>query len=317
MLVRDIIEAARDRLGDSDGTGWSDDRLIRLVNAAQKDICKRTSIYRRKAYIALGNNKTLYSLPEDCYDIMRVEYQGEELPIYSREDIDTIFSVPELYAVKSNINRGLIEVHPPFEELVFFESYFEGTQLDSIEGLDPAEGVVSVLCLSQPEGTIVGITETFPEDAATSYGDICGCNLFTNLGDAESNYGVTSDIDVKGDTDSFGFLTRVNENYVEGIYGVCIGFVYNPNYITIFYNATPPKINWLDGSTVLEDLWFEAFIHYIVGIARQDDNDEGNYKIGELELDKYEQEVQKARKITAKSFNSQQTGVRITNYRRI
>jgi len=316
LLVKAIIEAARDRLGHSDSTGWSDDRLLRLVNAAQKDICKRTSIYRRKAYIALGNNKTLYSLPDDCYDIMRIEYVDSQLPIFSREDIDNAYSEPGIYAIKSNINRGLLEIHPPFTDLNFFENYYSGTQLDIIEGIESVEGVASSQCMDNVEGVIVGITETYSDESITLYGGICGSNVFTNTGEANSNNGVISDIIPYGKDDSYGFLSRLNDNVVEGTYGICIGFVYNPNYVTVFYNATPPKIYWLNGSTVLEDLWFDAFIHYIVGIARQDDNDEGNYKIGELELRKYEVEVQKARKITAKSFNSQQNNVRETIYRR-
>jgi hypothetical protein len=50
-------------------------------------------------------------------------------------------------------------------------------------------------------------------------------------------------------------------------------------------------------------------------MARQDDNDEGNYKIGEAELKKYDKEVAKAHKISAKSYTSQVSGVRETNYR--
>jgi hypothetical protein len=75
-------------------------------------------------------------------------------------------------------------------------------------------------------------------------------------------------------------------------------------------------LKWVSSTLTIEDLWFPAMLHYVVGMARQDDNDEGNYQLGEIELGKYDAEVNKAKKAAAKSFNSQVGVVRETIYRR-
>ncbi len=320
MQVRDILEASRDRLGDIDGTGWTDDRLIRLIDSAQKDICKTTSIYRKKSFIALANFNTLYSLPNDCYNITRVEYKNAQLPIYSREDIDSTLVKPDLYAIKSNINRGLIEIHPAFEELVFFDGYVDGTLFDGpihiADQLGVASDIVGDICLSPNIGVATGIYDSLDENQRTHYGDISGSNLFNKLTIEGDNLGVLCGVVHSTKDNNYGFLSNINYNYVEGLYGICTGFVYDPNHITIYYTAIPPKVQWVNGALVIEDLWFASIVHYVVGYARQDDNDEGNYKLGELEIDKYRDEVYKAKKISAKSFNSQGSGIRQTIYRR-
>jgi len=84
----------------------------------------------------------------------------------------------------------------------------------------------------------------------------------------------------------------------------------------IYYHATSPLVNSVFDAMVIPDLWLTAMVHYVVGMARQDDNDEGNYQLGEIELGKYDAEVNKAKKAAAKSFNSQVGVVRETIYRR-
>ncbi len=337
MIVREVVEAARDRLGDADGTGWTDTRLVRLVNAGQKDICKTTSVYRRKGYIGLLKSKTLYMLPNDCLDITRVEYMDEQLPIYSREDLDNVKTKPRRYAVKSNLNRALIEIHPAEESMLFFRGYIKGTHINDndipIDAdnpthvlVQPGEGVLAStndrdnIEIRPDLGVMTGIKEDLTCHPHTHYGDICGSNLFTDieleLAIPPADMGVLVGFDLIPSFEHAGFLNKLNDNYVEGIYGICTEALFKETYVVVFYNAMPPKVEWLDGSLVIDDIWFDALVHYVVGNARQDDNDEGNYKIGELELSKYLAEVKIAKKVSAKSFNSQVTAVRETIYRR-
>ena len=76
MRMGDVVDAVRSRLGDSDKTGWSDERLMLLINQGQFDICATTNVYRAVTYLPLVNNTQLYLLPDDCFNIMRIEYRG-------------------------------------------------------------------------------------------------------------------------------------------------------------------------------------------------------------------------------------------------
>ncbi len=126
MTILDVIEASRARLGDTDSTGWTDKRLLNLVNAGQRDLCRRASIYRRMVYLDLANGRNIYSLPFDCYNVSRIERGGKQLPIYSREDAQSVKIPHEVYAIKSNINRSQLEIFPAPTDISEFDNYIEG-----------------------------------------------------------------------------------------------------------------------------------------------------------------------------------------------
>ena len=329
MRVGDVVESARARLGDSEKTGWSDTRLIRLVNEGQKDICKLTSVYRNKAYISLANGITTYALPKDCFNVTRVEYMDEQLPIYSREDIDNSFTIPDRYATKSNLKKRVLEVLPAFDDLAFYDSFIKGEQIDFrfIDG--SSLGVVAIaieddgVCLDKPEGltTTLATIQTEDDQVFTNYGDVSGYLYDDLMMSAMTEYGVYVGTNTyvgmrPTNFSAFGFLTAINSNHVKDVYGVTYGFVLPETHLLVYYDAVPPSTNWMGGLLVLDDMWFQALVHYVVGQARQDDNDEGNYKIGELELAKYTTEIAKAKKLTMKNFSSQVNGARHTTYRR-
>jgi len=324
MLVRDIVEASRYRLGDTDETGWSNDRLVKLVNAGQKDICKTTSIYRRIAYIPLANNQVLYPLPQDCYDVERLEYEGHQLPIYSREDLENIKNPPSRFAIKSNLNRTLIEIYPEHTDLQLFEGYIIGTVSDKTGvSVTPNIGVATVsndkaIDIQQALGVVTAVVENIDCNSYTDFGSIVGSNLDLKLivhsVSDDADLGVLCDIGFKAGDEHYGFFDHMNNLYSHGTYGITTDILFPEYYVTVFYVAMPPITEFLEGALVLDDIWEKALIHYVVGMARQDDNDEGNYKIGEAEMAKYDKEVAKAQKISAKSYTSQIKGVRETNY---
>ena len=62
-------------------------------------------------------------------------------------------------------------------------------------------------------------------------------------------------------------------------------------------------------------LWFTALVHYVTGKAKQDDNDEGSYAVGDAELKKYEMEKAKALAIVNASYAKKADSVRLTTYK--
>ena len=322
MTVQDVIRAARSRLGDTDSTGWSDNRLLEIINNGQRDMCRRASIYRRMVIVDLANGISHYTLPDDCYNITRLERAGKQLPIYSREDIERVRTIPHTYAVKSNLNRSEIEVFPIPDDISEFDEYVEGTTLPANKQLKTSLGVVTgantSLGMQQSLGVVTRIHDVIECNPPSKYGEIADIGVNTAIKMIDLGLGVVTGVNTKPlHIRQYGFLESVGTTHTIGTYGLCTHTSFSDNYITVYYDAVPPLVKWVNSSLYIEDLWLNALVHYVVGIARQDDNDEGNYQIGEAEIGKYEEEVVKARKISAKSFNSQVGVVREVIYRRL
>ena len=330
MTVGQIVKKARTRLGDSDKTGWTDDILIDFVDQGQKDLCKMSRIYKRTLYLGLLANTTLYPLPDDCFQVDRVEYNGETLAVLAREDQDTRFAPKGLHVIKSDLNMGIIEISEPIE-VSNYAQFVEGVKLPEPESvevtIEPAEGVGSS---TDTEGfvfvTPIGFTTSFkavtdPTLTPVEHGDISGTNI-SHLALTESDaLGVIVGLDLAvedvNNKKSYGFLTAIDDKYAAGSYGICTDALAPSVYLKAYYSAISATVNSLYDALVVKDIWEKALIHYVVGMARQDDNDEGNYALGAAELEKFTLEVKKAIKLSARSYTSTVSEIKETQYRRV
>jgi len=87
--ITNIITRVRDTLADSSGDRWSDDKLIRLIDDAQKDICRRAKLLRTKNQVIVKNNEGTINLPDDLLLLDRVLYKGTLLPFKSHLELDS------------------------------------------------------------------------------------------------------------------------------------------------------------------------------------------------------------------------------------
>ena len=318
MTVQSIITDARFRLGDTDKTGWSDERLLNLINAGQRDLCRRASVYRRMVYIDLTNGKHIYSLPSDCYNITRIERDGKQLPIYSREDAQNTKIPHSEYAIKSNLNRSQLEIFPDPTDISNYDEYVVGTEVVDSYTLDEPLGVVSggAIDMDSLVGVLSGVHDFIACNPKTKYGELADISVNTSITRMSPEGVLGALLTNDPEYSTYGFLESIGTEDVVGTYGICTHASFGANYLTVYYDAVPPIIRWTTASLYIEDLWFAAMLHYVVGMARQDDNDEGNYQLGDIELAKYDVEVAKAKKAASKSFNSQVGVVKQTIYRR-
>ena len=76
--------------------------------------------------------------------------------------------------------------------------------------------------------------------------------------------------------------------------------------IHVYYTATADLIDIADinEELLLPDIWFAAFLHYVCGMALQDDNDANNIQRGEMEAQKYLRLIAELFKQTSKDFTS-------------
>lgn len=63
--IREILVRARDTLADPKGDKWTDAELLRLLDEAQKDLCRRAKLLRSEVTFNVKAGEAFYSLPDD------------------------------------------------------------------------------------------------------------------------------------------------------------------------------------------------------------------------------------------------------------
>ena len=320
---------ARGRLGDSKQHRWTDKRLLQIINQGQANICKLTGIYRKEAYVSLANGTTRYLLPSDCMTVRRLEYRGESIPLYSRDDIDNGKQPSNtIAAIKDNLSMGLIDIYPSIEDLESDSIVIEGYISDDTFTFDSVYGVVTEtgtpFQVDPAYGTIVDNDDVIMYEGSepqTIWGDLVEApDSHVNILDFPNGVnGITVDIDYGFSTNPelFGFITKSDVYKVVGQYGLITSVAPIDNTLKVYYEAVPTDL--YDDSTmlVIPAMWEEAMLRYLVGTALQDDNDANNIQRGELELQKYTTEVLKARELASKDFSGGTKEKYHTRFRRV
>lgn len=326
MLASVLINKARERLGDKSKQRWTDSRMLDIVNQGQASICKLTGIYRKEAYIALANFEGRYKLPTDCMTIRRIEYNGEVVPLFTRDDIDSNkYFKSDFVCLKDNIGMGMIEIYPALEDLETDIVTIKGYSSDFIFYLSSNYGVTIDVQSPFYVADVYGVVESISSDGnaeytTTKHGELASSPVHPDI-DASFNsaYGVVVDMEVDVSTDKalFGFITDSEVYTVVGKYGVTTSIVGESNLLKIFYEAVPMDVSTLTSTLSIPDMWEEAMLQYIVGTALQDDNDANNIQRGELELSKFTSNLMKARELSSKDFSGGTRDKLHTTYRRI
>ena len=163
--ISNILLRARDTLADPNGDRWSDDRLLRLLDEAQKDICRRAKLLRTSADVYIFANVATIDLPEDLLLLDRVLFKGDFVPLASHLEMDKISNnwETDTGTIVSKIiydkqSRHKIKVYPILTD-VDVETYINTSEygfLTDISGLtnDSEYGVLTEL-------TQGGVTEIF------------------------------------------------------------------------------------------------------------------------------------------------------------
>ncbi len=160
--IEEILLRVRDTLADPSGSRWSPERLIRLLDEAQKDICRQSKILKGKTTLPIVPGVALYDLPTDINIVDRVLYEGQKLPILSHADMDTIRTDWETvvsdvlkidYIIYDKLNQRQLKIYPtPASTVdVSLDSPY-GTLVD-INGFTMSDiyGVVTDVEISQEE----------------------------------------------------------------------------------------------------------------------------------------------------------------------
>lgn len=93
--VKDILTRVRDSLSDPKKSRWSDQRLIRLIDEAQKNLVKEAQLLRAKTVVAVVALQNEYVLPSDAFLLTRVVNQdGAPITVTSHDKMDNNEATP-------------------------------------------------------------------------------------------------------------------------------------------------------------------------------------------------------------------------------
>lgn len=116
--VEKILLRVRDTLADPNGERWSNARLIRLLDEAQKDLCRRAKVLRSTAEFVVFDGKAFYDMPEDFLLLDIALVNNTPIPLIGHQDLNKTVDKWELNKGKvTNVVfdkqlRGKIRLYP-------------------------------------------------------------------------------------------------------------------------------------------------------------------------------------------------------------
>ena len=296
--IAEILTRVRDSLADPHKERWTDARLVRLIDEAQKVIARRFELFRGETLVGLTIDNPVYKLPDDVWRITRASFDNRLVPMLTYDEMDKRDSAwmtragNKLEAIIFN-NRSMneIRVYPlPSEDFLSVEYTFE-----------PEFGTVDKPEFSSGDdfGVVSDITNDFENNFFNFY------NIF----------GVTDSFE--GETGrEFGLLSDVTDvpgNYVNftSPFGVLADAVYFRE-LRLQYVRDPKTV-----ATDLDELelstTFDTVIkHYVIGMAFLDDLDTQNQERGQRALALYERDVELLGNKTGPTNSTRAPNVRST-----
>lgn len=257
MSIPSILSLVRDRLADPNKQRWSDDRLLRLLDSAQKDFARQTECFKGTVSIPLSVNKAVYALPADCWRIMRAHFYDVNLPLYSYEHMDSLDinwytkTGPEVKAVVfDKRNESEIRFYPIMDESILNNVY-------------------------------TFVNETDVDYAGGNLGVVTAIDDFT----FNMPYGVVTEL----------FSVDVQHDEMDSAYGVVTDIAEANSNVVIIYIRDPKTITSVSDTLEIGARWEQAMENYVVGNCFLDDLDTQYQARGATALQLYDRELNVAK----------------------
>jgi len=316
--ISDIILRVRDTLADPTGDRWSDERLIRLVDEAQKDICRKAKLLRAKTEISIFNNKVEYNLPDDLLLLDRVLYDGRVIPFVSHLELDRRLNdwesdtgTPQS-VVYDKQNRRKFKLYPiPDLEGSIYKFIHPG-YWETREFIEEDFGIIT--------NAIATDCECVAFDSDYGIASSCIANELIVTPFDSTDYGIVVSIDGVYQNSDYGILVSLSEDkstekFYEDNYGVTVGIQLISPYLTVYYLKKPNVITSLTDILEIDDSFDAAIKYYVTGKALRDDMDTQNRVIGNEELAFYDRELKEAIKDDIMDFTRNSNKQYEFNYR--
>lgn len=327
--IENIILRVRDTLADHNGDRWPTDRLIRLIDEAQKDICRKAKLLRKKATLSVYDNQGTYKLPNDAMLLDRILYDNSPMPLVSHVQMDEQSKTWELdkgeprYCVFDKQNQSHIKLWPIPQGISLPGDYVFSPALwqEDVQYLmNDDYGVIVEALTGDTFNDVYGVTVDISSFFSFYLGPDCTCDNLVKIEDTiESDYGTVTNIitlekDFYSNDSTYGVVVSIDgyamssdygivvglydtefsyENF-SGEYGVMVGITVSNKDLVVYYLKKPDTITSVLSSLEIDDVFDNAIKYYVTGKALRDDMDTQNRVVGNEELGFYERELKEA-----------------------
>lgn len=88
--VLSILSKAREELGDTNNTRFTDSKLLEHLNDGIKDFILSTKSLKERLYVELASNVAIYDISKYALFVERVEYMNTKIDTLSFKELDSI-----------------------------------------------------------------------------------------------------------------------------------------------------------------------------------------------------------------------------------
>lgn len=181
MRIPELLLNIRDVLADPKEERWTNDRLIRLINEAQKALARRFDLLRGEISIQMDINQVIYKLPEDCWAITRCDFDRRRLDLKTYYEMDA--QDPDWQLVTGSRLEAIVYDQRNVQEIRVYPTPNDSFAIDYYS-ITPEQGVT---------------TEFEGVPAAPEYGILADVGLMPGqLAHFPSEFGVVGDVYTTG-----------------------------------------------------------------------------------------------------------------------
>lgn len=279
--ISNILVKARDTLADPDKERWSDERLIRLVDEAQKDISRHSKILKDQVDIPLAEGQHTYDLPDDVWLITRAAFDACVIPFYSHEKLDFQDFIAGISSADRNNYR-------------YSNRTASSTLVNNLTCWEVIEGPrVAALVFDRRNLDEIRVFPIPSEDINTvSY-------AFVNAGPVifagDERMGIVTDMTDYTFDSVYGCVTglfdpEVTENFLS-IYGVVTDVRETRSNVHLWYIREAKEVTSINDELEISSTFDAAIRYYVIAHAFLDDIDTGFRERGASFMDMYSREL--------------------------
>lgn len=335
--VEKILVRVRDTLADPYAERWSEDRLIRLIDEAQLDICMRAKILRAVYEFDVIDGQAEYVLPENVMLIDRVLLNGNVINLVSHNELDrqihnwTKDRGQVTHCVFDKQRRGHLRLYPIPEMATKSKFDFKTSYNDKTSGgIYNAFGVVAGgVDMDTPFGVVAEMAGVYQADTDNTpsivvmpylmfhpFGCVSRIMYDTPQEEVPDFCGMAVDIEGYKSEACIGNIVSLEDNDNTYItcepFGIIAGLNIMSAKIELNYIRKPKTITTKTDELDIDSVFDKAIKYYVTAKALQDDMDTQNVAVGAREFSYYERELALALKDDIKDFtrNNRQYGTR-------
>ena len=274
--IDSIIVRARDKLVDTEKQRWSDARLLRLADEAQKDIARHSKLLKATYSFSLEIGEAHYDLPEDLWLITRATFNDCEIPLLSYDQLDeqalkvdhicwdTVTSSNIECLVYDNRDLQTIRVYPIPDDSIAENDYtfqnagyldaiiYSGTPFGVLTGVPDIDQLVEELgVIVDAEALVYLVTDPTSCNGVTLIDDVVFNSPYGVLAEVQDN---VRQVAFHGD-ELLGEVVGIDDYTLDTVYGFTHA-LYDPAIAKEKFNSAFGVITSVDESSKVIKLWY-------------------------------------------------------------